>query len=213
MRNHVSGQPRAAPSSYKEHYTHEKAKMIIYWLNGPFGVGKTSAAQELAGMLPGSLLYDPEEVGTMMRKLLPHRPRGDFQHIPAWRPIVVATAHELLRSGEGDPLIVPMTLLHQPYTDEIITGLHERGVTVHHLLLHAAEDALRDRINGHDLFPDNPDRDAHIRQWRLNKISDYQHSRHWLTRQAQTIDTTELTPKQTAARILELTETPVPSTR
>lgn len=187
--------------------------MITYWLNGPFGVGKTSTANELAAMLPGSLLYDPEEVGTMMRKLLPHRPRGDFQDIPAWRPIVVATAHELLRSGEGDPLIVPMTLLHQPYATEIITGLHDRGITVHHLLLHAAEQELRNRINSHDLFPDDPDRSAHIRQWRLNKITDYQQSRPWLTTQAHTIDTTELTPKQTAIQILELTDTPEPPTR
>jgi hypothetical protein len=32
---------------------------VILWLNGTFGVGKTSTATELAGILPGARQFDP----------------------------------------------------------------------------------------------------------------------------------------------------------
>jgi len=35
---------------------------VIIFINGSFGVGKTTVAEKLVSRLPDSLLYDPEEV-------------------------------------------------------------------------------------------------------------------------------------------------------
>jgi adenylylsulfate kinase-like enzyme len=37
--------------------------LVIIWLNGPFGGGKTTTASELHTLLPSSRLFDPEMVG------------------------------------------------------------------------------------------------------------------------------------------------------
>ncbi len=56
---------------------------MIIWLNGGFGAGKTTLAEELHRRLPDAVVYDPEDVGLMLWKWMP--PNGDFQHLPSWR--------------------------------------------------------------------------------------------------------------------------------
>ncbi len=36
---------------------------MIIWLNGAFGAGKTQTAYALRRRLPGSYVYDPENIG------------------------------------------------------------------------------------------------------------------------------------------------------
>ena len=81
---------------------------MIIWLNGGFGAGKTTLAEELHRRLPDAVVYDPEDVGLMLWKWMP--PNGDFQHLPSWRELVVATALSL-RRHHADTLIVPMSLI------------------------------------------------------------------------------------------------------
>ena len=54
---------------------------VIIWINGGFGAGKTTLAQELHPRLPDAVVYDPEDVGLMLWKWI--RPNGDFQHLPS----------------------------------------------------------------------------------------------------------------------------------
>jgi hypothetical protein len=61
---------------------------VIIWLNGTFGAGKTSAAVELAGILPGARQFDPEWVGYMLRANLADQNFTDFQQLPSWRTLV-----------------------------------------------------------------------------------------------------------------------------
>ena len=68
---------------------------VIIWINGGFGAGKTTLAEELHRRLPDAVVYDPEDVGLMLWKWM--RPDGDFQHLPSWRELVVATALSLRR--------------------------------------------------------------------------------------------------------------------
>jgi adenylylsulfate kinase-like enzyme len=86
---------------------------VIIWVNGPFGVGKTTVATQLLSRLPNAMLYDPETVGAMLRTYLPDT-EADFQDLPPWRPLVAATAVELI-AYTGQPLITPMSLLHEDY--------------------------------------------------------------------------------------------------
>jgi hypothetical protein len=85
---------------------------MIIWLNGAFGAGKTTTADHLCERLPDSRVFDPETVGIMLRPNLIDRPVTDFQHWPPWRPLVVATAIELIRYTDQD-LIAVQTILHR----------------------------------------------------------------------------------------------------
>jgi hypothetical protein len=56
--------------------------MVIVWLNGAFGCGKTTTAAELRSLIPSGRLFDPETVGYMLRPNLADHPVSDFQHCP-----------------------------------------------------------------------------------------------------------------------------------
>ena len=118
--------------------------MVIIWLNGGFGAGKTTLAEELHRRLPEAVLYNPEDVGLMLWKWMPSN--GDFQHLPSWRELVIATAVSLRRHHAGT-LIVPMSLIRDAYRDEILDGLADAGEQVLHVFLEVDAGVLRDRLN------------------------------------------------------------------
>ena len=103
---------------------------VIIWINGGFGAGKTTLAEELHRRLPDALVYDPEDVGIMLWKWLPSG--GDFQHMASWRELAVATALSL-RRHHADTLIVPMSLIRDAYRAQILGGLAEAGEEVLHV--------------------------------------------------------------------------------
>jgi predicted kinase len=117
---------------------------VIIWINGGFGAGKTTLAEELHRRLPDAVVYDPEEVGIMLWKWLPSD--GDFQHMASWRELVVATALSL-RRHHADTLIVPMSLIRGAYRAEILGGLADAGQEVLHVFLEADAEVLRERLN------------------------------------------------------------------
>jgi adenylylsulfate kinase-like enzyme len=117
---------------------------VIIWINGGFGAGKTTLAEELHRRLPDAVVYDPEDVGLMLWKWM--QPDGDFQHLQSWRELVVATALSL-RRHHADTLIVPMSLIRDAYRAEIVGGLAEAGEEVLHVFLDADAAELRQRLN------------------------------------------------------------------
>ena len=80
------------------------------------------------------------------------RPNGDFQHLPSWRELVVATALSL-RRHHADTLIVPMSLIRDAYRAEILGGLADAGEEVLHVFLEADADVLRERLNARVTHP------------------------------------------------------------
>src|SRR6185437_10613438 len=93
---------------------------MIIMINGAFGVGKTSVATELLQELDGFMLFDPEEVGFMLRNVipndckLPEERTGDFQDLHMWRSLTVKVAEELQQTYNKN-LIVPMTIYNKDY--------------------------------------------------------------------------------------------------
>ncbi len=134
---------------------------MIIWINGGFGSGKTTLAEELHRRLPDAVVYDPEDVGQMLWKWLPRD--GDFQHLPSWRELVVATALSL-RRHQADTLIVPMSLVRDGYRDEILGGLNEAGEDVLHVFLEVDALVLRERLNARVTHPDGGEWDAFARE-------------------------------------------------
>lgn len=191
---------------------------MIVWLNGAFGAGKTTTARELLDLLPGSVLYDPELLGTGLRVMLPERRTGevdDFHELRSWRRLVADAAVALLAEVPG-PLIAPVALLRQDHRDEIFGALAARRVPVCHFLLHADETILRDRIAQRSLAGGAPARD-----WCLDRLPAYHKALPWLTADAHTVDTTGLSPRGTAERVaavvregggaLDIVQTPEPT--
>ena len=130
---------------------------VIIWLNGGFGAGKTTLAEELHRRLPDAVVYDPEDVGLMLWKWM--RPDGDFQHLPSWRELVVATALSL-RRYHAETLIVPMSLIRDAYRAEILGGLADAGEEVLHVYLEAEVGVLRERLNARVARPQEWDQAA-----------------------------------------------------
>ncbi len=49
---------------------------MIVWINGPFGIGKTSVVRELVGLIPESRVHDPERLGWLLKRTVGRfRPR------------------------------------------------------------------------------------------------------------------------------------------
>lgn len=171
---------------------------MIIWLNGAFGAGKTTAAQELVDLLPGSVLYDPELVGGTLGMMLPKERLalvGDYQDLPSWRRLVVDTAAALLSELSG-PLVAPMSLLSQDYRDEIFGGLAARRIPVQHFHVHVEETFLRERINQRRATEGEV-----VRSWSLGHLPQYAAALPWITSDAYTVEASRLTPRQTAEQV------------
>jgi broad-specificity NMP kinase len=140
---------------------------MIIWLNGGFGAGKTTLAEELRRRVPGAVVYDPEDVGLMLWGWL--GPNDDFQDLPSWRELVVATAVSLCRH-HADTLIVPMSLIRDAYRVEILEGLADAGEEVLHVFLEANVDALRERLDARGGSPDNPGANQSAREWAFSRV-------------------------------------------
>jgi gluconate kinase len=123
---------------------------VIIWINGGFGAGKTTLAEELHRRLPDAVVYNPEDVGLMLWKWMPSN--GDFQHLPSWRDLVVTTALAL-RRHHADTLIVPMSLIRDTYRAEILGGLADAGEQVLHVFLETDAGVLRERLNARVTHP------------------------------------------------------------
>ncbi|MCX4750683.1 NUDIX hydrolase [Kitasatospora sp. NBC_01287] len=179
---------------------------MIIWVNGTFGAGKSTACRELVELLPGSTLFDPEEVGALLRRIVPGRRMAevrDFQELPAWRSLVTEAAAALLGEVPGT-LVVPMTLLRESYRDEIFGALAARGLPVHHFVLHAEETILRERIALSEEVPGDPAASERCRRWRLAHLPAYQEAQAWMHRDACVLDTAGLTPRQVARTLAAL---------
>jgi hypothetical protein len=128
--------------------------MMLIWLNGPFGGGKTQTAHELSRRLPGSVICDPEHAGFGLRRMLPPALRGDFQDLASWRAGVVEVL-DLVLHGHKGPVLAPMTVTEPKYFEETVGRLRDLGHEVHHFSLLARRETvlkrLRERGLGHAL--------------------------------------------------------------
>ena len=52
---------------------------MIIWINGPFGAGKTTLAKRLRDRRSKSLIFDPEEIGFVVKETVPMPASGDYQ--------------------------------------------------------------------------------------------------------------------------------------
>ena len=66
---------------------------MIVWINGPFGVGKSTTSGLLAAAWPQAIEFDPEVLGYVLRRWQPDGLQiDDFQDLSVWRCLVRETA-------------------------------------------------------------------------------------------------------------------------
>lgn len=124
---------------------------MIVFLNGSFGIGKTSTAKALHALLPGSRIYDPEVIGFYLRRMprwvpLANRDTGDFQDMPAWQRWA-ARGMRLARMRSA-LVIVPMAFSNLAYLNELRDAALRIDPDVRHFCLVAPLEAVLARIAG-----------------------------------------------------------------
>lgn len=120
---------------------------MIIWINGSFGVGKTSTAKVLNEELDKSIIYDPEEIGGFLSNMFNHE-KDDFQDYELWRILnsdilkYLCSIHEVV--------IVPMTITNNKYYDEIVNSLELSGIKINHFILCASKENIINRLDSRE---------------------------------------------------------------
>jgi hypothetical protein len=165
---------------------------MIVFLNGPFGVGKTTTGRILATLLPHAVHYNPEHIGAALR--FAHGPfygAEDYQDLAIWRRLVPVGAR--LYRLRYRTLVMPMTVWRRDYLDELVDGLRGADEDLRLFQLTAPADEIRARVLG------RPDaRGSHAWWWShlesgLAMAND--------TAFGEPIDTAGLSPLQVASAI------------
>ena len=120
---------------------------MIYWLNGSYGVGKSTVAECLKNRLPKAHIYDAEAVGNAVRDNFPEECKYSviFEGYTLWREVNYKLLKEIGERYDGD-IIIPMTLVLKESYEEIIKKLEESGVQVRYIVLDADRKTIHDRI-------------------------------------------------------------------
>lgn len=171
------------------------ADPVIVWLNGPFGVGKTTVTAELVRRLPAARSFDPERLGWVLKRTVGTFRPGDYQHLRLWRLGTVLGADRRARGAEV--VVMAIGVLREGYVEELLSGLRARGHEVRHILLDASPDVLVERIENFGEVPDP-------RVWRLDSIGAYLAARHRLRGYGDVVDTDDLTAGEVADDVLRL---------
>ena len=171
------------------------AQRRVLWLNGTFGVGKSTTARGICAVDPNWHMFDPEWVGYMLRANLAGFETADFQDLPAWRSLVPRVAHEVV-THTGKDLVAVQTVLRQDYWRQLRAGLSSHGMQVIHVVLDAGAGVLADRIR-------QDQADPAAATWRMDHIAAYEDARGWMTDAASlVVDTGALSAAETANAVL-----------
>ena len=136
---------------------------MIVWINGTFGVGKTTTSRHLHEQTTWPV-FDPEHVGDLVGGHFRDLDYDDFQDLPPWRALVPRVADELLRFRGTEHLVAVQTVLRQDYWQELGDGFDEVGHRVFHVVLDCDRTMLESRIRA-----DEDEADA--LEWRLDHLA------------------------------------------
>ena len=120
-------------------------------INGAFGVGKTTIANRLLNEIENSMIYDPEEIGYMLRNVIPidikrtESVTGDFQDLDLWKEITVDMGKKLITKYNIN-LIVPMTIRKIEYFHYIYNGFKSSDEQTYHFCLNASKETIYERL-------------------------------------------------------------------
>jgi deoxyadenosine/deoxycytidine kinase len=171
---------------------------MIIFLNGPFGIGKTTVGKLLQLRLENSILFDPEEIGFMLRNVLCELdPVTDFQDYTLWRQLIPIVA-ELLQKKYERSLILPMTIWRPEYFDQVLSGLQAVDSPVYVYTLIARPEILRERILSRDFAV----------EWSLERMDQWLHNFKRMDL-GTTKDTSDMSPSVVVNTIIKNIDEPL----
>jgi thymidylate kinase len=125
---------------------------MVIFINGAFGIGKTTVARLLAGQLPKSAVFDPEPIGLVLSRvasILPLTERtDDFQDLVLWRRLSIRAIRLALRFQET--VIVSMTFSNLSYLDEFLWYFRGSGRPTLHFCLTAPHRVVLERLRARE---------------------------------------------------------------
>jgi cytidylate kinase len=167
----------------------------IIWLDGTFGVGKTTVSRSLNKKLPQFKILDSDEYSQTLMKKKPEvfalggfLPQNNKYFIQYFRK----TIDEEIAKGTKK-LIVVMAVTFEESRKGLLNYFEEKG-DITHIILQASEDVLQRRI----LSDKQRDQDFALQrmEWNLKFLE-----QHYLD--AVRIDTDNMTPEQVTENIVE----------
>ena len=168
---------------------------MLIWINGTFGVGKTTTSKLVAEQT-GWRLFDPEHVGYLLAANLRDLTFDDFQDLAPWRTLVPKVINEIKGFTDASVMVAVQTVLVEDYWAELGDGFRQFELPVHHVVLDCDEGELRRRIETDEI-------EAQALDWRLDHIARFEAAGPWLTEAADiVIDTTNLTPAEVAKAVV-----------
>ena len=121
---------------------------MVIFVNGSFGVGKTTVARLLTQRLPRSTLLDPEPIGVVLMRLAALRSFAtsldDFQDLEIWRAASARLIRLLLAIRRT--VVVPMSFSNSSYLDQFLAGVRQRDRETFHFCLTAPLAIVRARL-------------------------------------------------------------------
>lgn len=120
---------------------------MVVWINGAYGVGKSTLAKKLHERKAHSFIFDAEAVGNAVRDNLPKELYSGavFEAYPLWFVFCTELLRNISAGFDGD-IFVPMTLVCKGSFERIAKPLAESGVAVKHILLVSTHEIVHDRI-------------------------------------------------------------------
>ena len=120
---------------------------MIIWIDGAYGVGKSTLAEKLHALLPNSFIFDAENVGNAVRDNLPQSVyySETFEGYPLWFHICNELLTELNHRFDGI-VLVPMTLMQQESYARFAKPLRSKEIEIVHVLLESSKEVIHDRI-------------------------------------------------------------------
>lgn len=120
---------------------------MIYWINGAYGIGKSTIAECLKKKLGKAHIFDAEEVGNAIRDNYPEEVKHSmiFEDYPLWRETNYRLLLDISNKYDED-IVVPMTLVREESYLEIVKKLEDSGVSVKYIFLDGNYQTIHDRI-------------------------------------------------------------------
>lgn len=120
--------------------------IMIIWISGAYGVGKSTLASALVEKIDNSIVFDAEIVGNAVRGNYPDEPYGViFEDYPLWCEFnyrLLKDIHETFHRN----ILVPMTMIRQSSYEKIIRRLLEDGIDTKLIVLTGTYQCIYDRL-------------------------------------------------------------------